>query len=181
MFTWTFICCYHMVKTFSSRTVYTGWSAWKKFIASLVTPTVVVSAVIIGSYSTSGSSGYGPPACDLDTITLVGITLIGPMVATNLANLACFITTVCCIHKVRRLLTFRNNNQRMLWNYVKLSSLTGLFLTLDVVAEVLDSDILRIISIVLNGLQGVFICISFLCNKKVFDLYTSSLKRFKRN
>ncbi|KAH9514381.1 hypothetical protein Btru_025056 [Bulinus truncatus] len=142
MFTWTFICCYHIVRTFASTSKYTGWSVTKKVIASLVFPTSVVSAVIIGSYSTSGSSGYSLSYCYLDTFMLVEIALIGPMVVVNLANLTCFIITVCHIQRVRQMQSFRKDKRSMFWNYVKLSSLTGLFWTLDIVAETQDSDIL---------------------------------------
>ncbi|KAK7004111.1 adhesion G protein-coupled receptor E2 [Biomphalaria glabrata] len=55
--------------------------------------------------------------------------------------------------------------------YVKLSSVTGVFWIVTIVAEAVDSDVLRLISTVLNGLQGVLIFVSYMCNKRIYGLY----------
>ncbi|GFO46555.1 G-protein coupled receptor mth [Plakobranchus ocellatus] len=47
----------------------------------------------------------------------------------------------------------------------------GCFWALAIIAEYLDNFPLRIVAIILNGLQGVFIFWSYICNKRVLHLY----------
>ncbi|XP_059153459.1 adhesion G protein-coupled receptor E5-like [Physella acuta] len=61
--------------------------------------------------------------------------------------------------------------------YAKLSTLTGVFWTLAIISEALDSVWLRYVSILLNGLQGVFLFVSCVCNKRVLELYLRAFDR----
>ncbi|KAK0068874.1 adhesion G protein-coupled receptor E2 [Biomphalaria pfeifferi] len=57
--------------------------------------------------------------------------------------------------------------------YVKLSSVTGVYWIVTIVAELINRDVLWFISNLLNGLQGVAIFVSYMCNKRVYRLYLS--------
>nr|KAI8765939.1 adhesion G protein-coupled receptor E3-like [Biomphalaria glabrata] len=100
--------------------------------------------------------------------------MVAPLSLVFMCNLTFLVITVVSIHRVNTLLTFDAMKKEQYQNlilYVKLSSVTSVYWIVTIVAEAVDSDVLRIISILLNGLQGVSIFISYTCNKKVYQLY----------
>ncbi|CAL1536663.1 unnamed protein product, partial [Lymnaea stagnalis] len=179
MFVWTFICSASMFRVFTAKTRSSGAGNATTHLIKLVTlslvfPALVVAAVVTGSYfATSGAQiGYGDAQCYLDSPLLIGITLAGPLVLITAGNMALFILTVRKIHKIRRLVrsdAASRDSKTNLYIYAKLSTMTGAFWALAIVAELLDADILRYIASVLNGLQGVFLFLSFVCNKRVLN------------
>ncbi|XP_030831929.1 adhesion G-protein coupled receptor G2-like [Strongylocentrotus purpuratus] len=61
-----------------------------------------------------------------------------------------------------------------LWIYVKMSTLLGFTWIFGFVAAFADVTALWYIFIILNSLQGVYIFIAFICNKRVFKLWRDS-------
>ncbi|KAK7004080.1 adhesion G protein-coupled receptor E3, partial [Biomphalaria glabrata] len=63
-----------------------------------------------------------------------------------LCNLIFLVITVVSIHRVNTLMTFDDMKKEQYKNlilYVKLSSVTSIYWTVNIVAEAVDSDILR--------------------------------------
>ncbi|KAK7005159.1 adhesion G protein-coupled receptor E4P [Biomphalaria glabrata] len=180
MFSWSFLCSYHMFQVFTSGTRRTSslqdlFMAWKKILFSLTCPSAIILTTVVGSYLASSGKeiGYGRFSCYLNSTLLVGLTVAGPLSLVTIINVVFFTKAVHKIHSVRKLQSIiKKEEQNIEWHiYVKLSSVTGAFWTVAIVAAALNNSILQLISIVLNGLQGVAIFVSFICNKRVLLLY----------
>ncbi|KAI8794846.1 adhesion G protein-coupled receptor E4P [Biomphalaria glabrata] len=180
MFSWSFLCSYHMFQVFSSNSIRTSSQQdrlkfWKKILFSMTCPTVIILTTVVCSYLASAGQeiGYGRFSCYLNSTLLVGLTLVWPLSLVTLTNVVFFIVAVHKIHGVLKLQSiFRKDEQNTEWHiYVKMSSVTGAFWTVAIIAAALDNTILKLISIVLNGLQGVAIFVSFICKKRVLLLY----------
>ncbi|GFO32005.1 G-protein coupled receptor mth [Plakobranchus ocellatus] len=77
------------------------------------------------------------------------------------------------IYSIRKLQStdaLKSKDRQNFLIYIKLSTITGAFWLVLILAEALDVDVLRFIAIVTNGLQGVFIFLSYVCNKRVLNL-----------
>ncbi|GFO28759.1 latrophilin-1 [Plakobranchus ocellatus] len=78
------------------------------------------------------------------------------------------------IYSIRKLQStdaLKSKDRQNFLIYIKLSTITVAFWLVLILAEALDVDVLRFIAIVTNGLQGVFIFLSYVGNKRVFNLY----------
>ncbi|XP_059173702.1 uncharacterized protein LOC131954184 [Physella acuta] len=118
--------------------------------------------------------GYGQWRCYLDSTLLVELTMIGPLALVTICNVTFFGVTVYKIQEVRGLQVSqlgRRDDVTNLYVYVKLSSMTGAFWLLAILAEASDNSVLRYVSILLNGCQGVLIFVSYICNTRVLRLY----------
>ncbi|XP_055863242.1 adhesion G protein-coupled receptor E3-like isoform X2 [Biomphalaria glabrata] len=182
-FTWSFLCSLHMFQVFTATVPTQSLNGSGKFIlvvqlttVSLVLPVTVVLAVIISSFVTSHTIGYGRLSCYLDTAYLIGLSVVAPICLVSLCCLTFLGITIASIHKVNKILSLASLEMDQYRNcllYVKLSFVTGVYWIVTIIAEALDSDILWIISLLLNGLQGVAIFVSYMCNKRVYRLYLS--------
>ncbi|CAG5127209.1 unnamed protein product [Candidula unifasciata] len=183
MFVWNFLCCFYMYRVFGAKTRILqktprsqNISLIKNVAFSLLAPAIVVSLVVVGVYVTSGGSslGYGGSVCYLNDRILVAAATVAPVILITIVNILFFLMTIYSIHGVARLQTIytsKKDDQHNVYIYVKLSSVTGAFWITFIAAEISDLDGLRIVAIMLNGLQGLFIFISFVCNKRVLMLY----------
>nr|KAI8766920.1 putative adhesion G protein-coupled receptor E4P [Biomphalaria glabrata] len=180
MFSWSFLCSYHMFQVFTSNTRRTSSQQdrlkfWKKILFSLTCPSAIILTTVVCSYLASGAKdiGYGRFSCYLNSTLLVGLTLVWPLSLVTLTNVVLFTVAVNKSHSVRKLQTIFKKNERdnESHNYAMISSVTGAFWTVTIVAAALGNDFLRLISIVMNGLQGLTIFMSFICNKRVLLLY----------
>ncbi|GFR94409.1 G-protein coupled receptor Mth [Elysia marginata] len=186
MFVWSFICCFHMFRVFTaktrtscperSQTIRFVWTV----VLSVTAPAVNIGVVVSASHFTSGGSriGYGHSSCYLDSSLLIGVATVLPLAFVSFANIVFFAITVATIHKVRKLQShdsFRKEDLRNLYVYVKLSTMTGAFWMIQILAEAVDFDTLRFLAIILNGLQGTFIFFSYIWNKRVLNLHLRSL------
>ncbi|XP_059168135.1 uncharacterized protein LOC131950077 [Physella acuta] len=102
------------------------------------------------------------------------------MAAIILTDLTFFVITVTKIHRIRQLQSsvfIHRDVMKNVFVYAKLSTLTGAFWTFAILAEAFDVTALRFLSILLNGLQGVFLFLSYVCNKRVVNLYLSALHK----
>ena len=183
MFCWTFVCCFHMFRTFTATSRSTASTDRAKILCIVrkvsfctIVPLIVVITVIVASYLTAedDSIGYGSFSCYLDSQLLVVASMIFPLSLLIISNIVFFAITVCKIRSVRKLqgnLDVTPGAPKDIYVYVKLSSLTGCFWTLAVAAKYLDSDALGVTSDFFIGLQGAFIFWSYVCNERVSNLY----------
>ncbi|GFR94420.1 G-protein coupled receptor Mth [Elysia marginata] len=193
MFVWSFICCFHMFRVFTANTVGINATRWccsqsssllYTVLLSLACPVCIVSLVITISLATSGGkrTGYGKDFCYLDSTFLVGVATVFPLALVILTNVIFFIITAGKIHKIGKLQSpeFAQKNDRTnLYIYIKLSTITGAFWVIQILAEALNNDVLRFIAIFSNGLQGVFIFLSYMCNKRILNIYCESISKRK--
>ncbi|CAG5123788.1 unnamed protein product [Candidula unifasciata] len=190
MITWSFICCFHMFRVFTTKTGISKCTSTsqrnkriKKAIIGVIVPALIVVLVVISTYFTSAGQRIGYTdtyPCYLDSSLLAIVSLVTPLGAVTLANIYFFASTVQQIQKVKKLQAHQDFNQKESQNfiiYIKLSSLTGAFWTMAIVSEYTDNDPLRFIAIILNGLQGVFLFLSFVCTKRVTKLFFQILQQ----
>ncbi|GFS06423.1 adhesion G protein-coupled receptor L2 [Elysia marginata] len=185
MFCWSFACCFHMYRIFTAKTRRTGGSprslrfeVLKKAFLCALFPILVVSAVVLYSMLANDRLGYGKVGCFLDPGHLILITVIAPLCGILLCNIFFFLSTVMKIYSVRKLQSGENikkDDRQNLYIYIKLSSMTGAFWAVATLAENLDNEPLRYISILLNGLQGVFIFMSYIANRRVLNMYLRAI------
>ncbi|XP_059155152.1 uncharacterized protein LOC131940509 [Physella acuta] len=185
MLSWSFTCSYHMFQIFTSkaptcaRPRSAGPQMYKNIIRSLILPSVAVAGVIVFSsvYTSGLSYGYGNFACYIDAPMMNALTFVGPLTTITFSNIAFFLITVFKIQSIVKLQTtetFKKDDRHHVYVYIKLSLMTGGFWTLAILAEIVDNDVLRIVSILLNGLQGVVLFVSYSCNRRVYNMYISS-------
>ncbi|XP_012946868.1 uncharacterized protein LOC106014204 [Aplysia californica] len=182
MFCWSFVCCFRVFKVFTSETrlnrmpwITRKCELGKSWAFCLIVPCVIIGAVTAVSYTITKGHSIGYSRCYLDSAMLIGLAMMMPIGLVVLGNLIFFSVTIVKIRSVLQLhpgrTNGRNEEKNLFCVYIKLSFLTGAFWTLAIVSEVLDSDPLRYMGIVTNGLQGVFIFVSYACNPRVIGLY----------
>ncbi|GFR90775.1 G-protein coupled receptor Mth [Elysia marginata] len=182
-FCWSWNCCFHMFRVFTSKTIH---SQGKESILATISKRVVFSVAFSGlvvllvvgiSYaSTSGQEiGYGKSSCYLNTPLLTGMAMILPMGIITVSNTSFFAIVVWKIQGVRKLQSSTNiakmDTKQNLSIYVRLSTITGVCWTVSVMAELVVFHPLTFLAIFLNGSQGVFIFLSYVCNSRVLKLY----------
>nr|KAG5703533.1 hypothetical protein BaRGS_020167 [Batillaria attramentaria] len=186
------VCSFHMWRVFTSLTVahdshndngqrrlqlYTVyiWGA----AAAVVVVTLMVHLVVTGG----DSIGYGGQYCYLTTPLGIGLAMGAPVVMVVLANAVFFFLTVHTIRRSPRVTKSRQDEQHV-WVYLKLSTLTGITWTLAFLiffTEVKDFRVsvkaIEYAFTVVNGLQGIFICVSFVLNRRVMALVPERLQK----
>lgn len=189
MITWSFVCCFHMFRVFGAKAGVSKCNAStqrnnqiKKAAVGVVVPASVIVMVMASTYFTSGGQRIGytdSSPCYLDSNFLAVISLATPLGLVTLANICFFASTVHNIHTVKKLQShtqFKKRERQTFIIYMKLSSLTGAFWTVAIISEHTDNDPLRFIAIFLNGLQGVFLFLSFVCTSRVARLFCKVIR-----
>ncbi|GFO32781.1 G-protein coupled receptor mth2 [Plakobranchus ocellatus] len=103
-----------------------------------------------------------------------GLATFLPVCLVTVSNIVFFAITMAKIYSIRKLQSIdalKSKDRQNFLIYIKLSTITGALWLVLILAEALDFDVLKFIAIVTNGLQGVFIFLSYVCNKRVFHLY----------
>ncbi|XP_071108349.1 uncharacterized protein [Haliotis cracherodii] len=176
---WMNVCSFHMLRVFAvqniipqSRTrharallrysVYAFGSA-----ALVVAVTVTVSSVLSGG----SDVGYGGIVCYLTSNKLVGFSFVLPLSVIVMMNLTFFIVTIRAISKIDNIKKHGMKERHNVYVYIKLSSLTGMFWIVAILAEVFQQEVLIYISIILNGSLGVLLFICYIANRRVYDLW----------
>ena len=188
-FAWMSVCCIHMFRVFTARSnkFTDNRSDKKRFLHYCVYGFGVPALVVIATYAinatvTSGdSSGYNSEICFLDTrrsAWTLALSLLAPLCLVILTNGVMFILTIREIVHVSSLQEHRRSRDRQgVITYVKLSTLTGLLGAVVVVAVQLDVPVVSLFTSPLMALQGVFIFVSFTCNRRVRQLYLDLFRR----
>ncbi|KAK7004775.1 adhesion G-protein coupled receptor D1 [Biomphalaria glabrata] len=184
-FSWSFICSYHMLRVFTNQTRSHAQSTTtvgmcKSVCGSFTLPVCVVMTCIGYNYFMTEQTdiGYGNTTCYLSSKVSVGIAVAAPVLVITLVNVTFFLKVVYTIYQVRTLQSWENARTDFeISTYAKLSTVTGMFWIVAVLAESIESDILKLIATVLNGLQGVAIFYSFVCNKRVLMLWKTVCER----
>ena len=149
---------------------------------SLLTPLVVVTAVVLTSLFTSDTKeiGYGKRTCYLNSTLLVAVAMVTPLLLVILMNVIFFSITVYTIRSVTSLQSKDVSKDRgHLLVYLKLSTVTGAAWLLQILAEVWDNPLVRMAAILFISLQGVFLFMSYICNRQVLAMYLARRHKSK--
>ena len=169
------ICSFHMFKVFTSA-MYTSqnqskWVIVKYCLYVYGMPVFIILTYIVVKVLLDGphNLGYGGAVCFLSELIPVVAVLFSPAIAIIIAN---FIFSILAYRRIRYSPHVQSNLERNDFKiYVKLLTVTGVAWPLMFIDSVLPLTAFSFIATFANALQGVFIFIAFICNKKVFDLY----------
>ncbi|XP_067672420.1 uncharacterized protein [Haliotis asinina] len=185
---WMNVCSFHMLRVFAvqnimpqSRTRHTKalfrYSLYAFGSAALVVAvTVTVSSVLSGGTDV----GYGGIVCYLTSNKLVGFSFVLPLSVIVMMNLTFFVVTMRAISKIENIKKHHGMKERHnVHVYFKLSSLTGMFWIVAILAEVFQQEVLIYISIILNGSLGVLLFICYIANRRVFGLWKGIFNKLR--
>ena len=182
MFACTNVCSYHMYIVFKSigDGNFADLSGTKRlflyYIYSFLTPAIVVAANCIVLYLLFGTIGYGKGICFLSDSTSRVITMIIPAGIVCVINVFLFIRTAYSIMSFPDIKSTKQQRNSFII-FVKLFTITGALWTLQIIDSFInDVTVLTYLTTILNGLQGLFIFTSYVCNRNVLKLYLSCCK-----
>ncbi|XP_060069089.1 uncharacterized protein LOC132549191 [Ylistrum balloti] len=179
------VCSIHMFHVFNHldrQYVLTEEEKKRYFLISLVysygSSAVFVCGRIIYSVVNTGTSGYGIRICFINEHNALLFTFTLPVMLLVVANIFMFcivIVKVSRLPDMSKSTSCRHHQKRFLI-YVKLSTLTGAAWLFGFIAEISHLDVFVYISIILIAGQGILIMLSFVCNKRVYNMYVSYKK-----
>lgn len=109
--------------------------------------------------------GYGGSACFLPSSIALLWFVILPITLQILFNLLMFSITFHYIRKTPKVESSKDRNEFSI--FLKLFLLTGVSWILLVVDGFFEISLFTFLATIINGSQGVFLFISYVCNKKV--------------
>ncbi|KAK3087736.1 hypothetical protein FSP39_009980 [Pinctada imbricata] len=176
------VCSVHMFRVFSGRLSRCesdssiNKTVLKYSLFSLGIPMIIVLIVVIVSLSTTGGreSGYSSFRCFISDRNVFIVTLITPLVVMCTCNLFFFAFTAYKIKTTPKVQKNKADNVHFLV-YIKLFALTGLTWTIQIIDTFLVESFLSYVSVILNCTQGFFLFLSYVCNKRVLDMYKQKL------
>ena len=181
-FFWMNVLAFELWKTFTRIEVRHNEKDTKKFLFyafySWVSPALIVAIGATGDVLYTHSEfvpGYGKGVCWLTNgsgLLLFFALPIGILLLLNLL-LYCLVIKGLAITSKSTALVRQNNdeNKRLLLIFVKLTTIMGFTWIFGFTAMFADVPVLWYIFVVFNTLQGLFICLAFVCTKKVFKLF----------
>ncbi|ESO98106.1 hypothetical protein LOTGIDRAFT_143123, partial [Lottia gigantea] len=184
MLFWMNICSYHMLKVFvfSKFVIHSSNRILKQSIIYSIygygTPILIMTTTIVANViATSGSHlGYGGDICYLSSKLLALYAFVIPLCFVIVSNVTSFVWTVITIHRVKQV-GKQSGERNNVYIYLKLSVVTGVFWTISLMSNFVDSIVLDYISVILNGSQGVFLLWSFVLNKSVWNKWKKKCRK----
>ena len=178
---WMNVCSYQMFSVFvldaskpinvlSNRGRLTKYRIYANGTSALV----VAANILFSLLDSDGTQiGYGIGRCYLSSYLRIALAFVLPLALVVTSNIVFFILSVCTISKISRLGESVANGRENIVIYGKLSVFTGMFWIFALISEVADEgrNIISLLSILLNGTQGVFIFLSYTANRRVFELW----------
>lgn len=182
------VCSYHMHHVFSSSKLSLPTSSKRRLLAYLLYTYAVPLGLTIATLAshlalTMGVSfGYGQTICFLtDSVTTI-VAFICPCVFIYLTNIVLFAVTYTSIRRSLNVSLVRNSTDRHHYLiYIRLWTLLGITWPLLIVDALLELSAFSFIALSFDTLQGVFIFVSFVCNKRVLGMYKVWLCRGRGN
>ncbi|KAL5006687.1 hypothetical protein ScPMuIL_015493 [Solemya velum] len=171
------VCCFHMFLAFDVRRM-TSYERNSNHLVrryclfSFGTPLaiLILNSGITAAINEKVFFGYGPPNCFLTNIYSLGFALVLPLIVCTTANVVFFSIAMKNIHSSPKIQSTKRDRGQILV-YIKLFSLTGLTWMLQLLDSNLEISAFSFLATFLNGCQGVFIFLSYICNKRVLSLY----------
>lgn len=176
MFSAMTVCCFHMFRVFSKLRISDSSLDNKNFIYYIaftygfplifITSNIVTFLIVTKRQDT----GYGGSRCFVKSQVSFIVTFFVPILCVCIANIIFFVITT---RSIRRNPNVSSNQTHRLDTlvYMKLFTITGIMWVLQIVESQFDISWVSFIVTFLNGCQGLFILLSYICNKRVFLLY----------
>ncbi|XP_063420135.1 uncharacterized protein LOC134705320 [Mytilus trossulus] len=182
------VCSFHMFYVFTSKTGIhisetSRLAVYILYSYGIPAIIVVLNIIITRSLSSGTLIGYGGRVCFLNQQIAFIVTFIVPISLVCFSNIFFFIGTAL---KIARRPKLKNDSQMRLNEiqfsvYVKLFSITGISWIFQIIDSFIPFSAFSTIVSLLNALQGVFIFISYVCNRRVLNLYKQTRKSLSEN
>lgn len=182
---WMNVCSFHMFRTFSKMLSKSYFGSSRKLLLSYMLysngmPIIIIIVTVLANIFTTNhmTIGYGGTMCYLSSALNIGIAFALPVGIIIIANIFFLLKTILSIRSVREMDEISSKgDKRHIGVYLKLSSLTGATWIVFYIAEFSQVETLDYIAIILNGLQGLFIFVSYVCNRRVWSLYKKCIRK----
>ena len=135
---------------------------------------LVAGNVMYGFFASDDKSvGYGQAdrqICYISSVNGLLITFIGPVGAIVLSNILFLAVTVRRISKTSMPEGSHSNERNNVLIYIKMSTLTGCCWLFGFIGIWTGAYVFEILFILTNASQGLFLMLSFVCNKRILTL-----------
>ncbi|XP_045165325.2 uncharacterized protein LOC123529170 [Mercenaria mercenaria] len=179
-FSWMFICTYHMLKVFMNvrnravpRNDSLTFTMYTIFTTSVATVAVVATVITADVQSSGNDIGYGGYGCYIKNPVMVMCAAAIPAAIIIVLNLGMFCITVFKISKHPSMSSAGATERSNIAIFAKLSTLTGLTWIFGFMFVFTKVNAFAYIFVTLNAGQGLFIMLSFVCNRRVLRLIHS--------
>lgn len=180
-FSWMQVMAFDIWYTFSRKSLHSPQnsksSAFLFYQAyGWLTPLIIVTvAAMVDNFSEPDfflRPLYGQGVCWIASRAGLLVFFAGPVAIVVISNIVFFILTVRSIIEVDKStsIAHQNSEKRRFFLYVKLCFLMGVGWAFGFLAAFTDVQALWYLFVILNTLQGMFICVAFVCTKKVLKL-----------
>lgn len=174
-------CSLHMFRTFVNITgsAPTMTSRPRDFVIYCVFSVMAATAFVLINivYSILNSEhddmGYGGDICYISSKIMIGATFALPVAIVFVSNKTMFFFVVYRIHNLPNVRKNSTKERSNFLIYIKLSTLTGGSWIFGFIYQWTEITAFIYLFIVATCCQGVFIMLSFVCNKRVMQLYIS--------
>ena len=189
-FFWINVMSFDICRTFSQETVSVG-NKRKKFVSYSIygwlTPFFIIVLSVIVNWTPGVEEmyrpGYAEGLCWITERVALLIFFGAPLALILSINIILYSLTIrklILIAKTTKVVQQNKENKHRFALYVKLSVIMGLTWIFGFIATMTDEQVLWYVFIVLNSLQGAFICISFVITKKVGRLLGEKWRQMKK-
>lgn len=186
VFTCTNVCSFHMFKLFVGNCLVHDTKTEKKsflkycFVAFL-SPILPVFLNIILKITGLNSTefGYGGSRCFLLSPLAMLLTFIFPVIFQIIFNFLMFSITFHHIRKTPKVQSSQSRNEFSI--FLKLFLLTGISWLFMVIDGFFEISPFTFLATIVNGSQGMFLFISYVCNKKVLSMLKNKYTREPAN
>ncbi|CAF0752283.1 unnamed protein product [Didymodactylos carnosus] len=189
MFAWLTAISFDLWITFGKMTVKDSNQVSKRFLyynmfVWLFSFVIVFISIILHftNYSNSFSPEYGKIFCSISQPNAMITFFLIPIGCLLVVIFCLFIITIYNIRKTNKITKFARNNSNSeihLIVYVRLASLMGLNWLLLILSITLRYEWMWIIFECVNSMPGVYLCIGFLCNKRLLKSLRQILHGYK--
>ena len=175
---WMNACTFHMFRVLLKTRDLSQSASTKKHVqyhvyTILLSSVFVIVNIIVSILKSDNSDfGYGSGLCYISTQTMVEVTFGIPAAIVVIVNISMFTAIVI---KLKRAPTVNKNvkNERNYFIvFAKLSTITGATWLFGFVYMWTGITAFSFLFIILNGSQGLFIMLSFICNARTFSMFT---------
>ena len=172
---WMNICCFHMFRSFGNLQNSVPKHLTQKYMAyTLIMSFVfIITNIIYSEIISNGLDiGYGKSDdfCYIVHEEMILYTMTTPTDLVLVSNLVMFIIVICRIWRTPNVSSSTMKNRKNFSIYVKLSTFTGIAWFTYIPVMFTNNFVVQIIFNTLVSLQGVFIMLAFVCNRRVMLL-----------
>ena len=142
-----------------------------------VMSTLLVVANFMHGLVGADGLGYGGRICYISSDLGLLLTFVAPVGIIVLSNLAFLSVTIWRISNVPKIKGKRSAERNNVVIYMKMSTLTGFCWIFGFLGILTKVKVFEILFILMNASQGLFLMISFVCNKRVLGLLKECLSK----